>query len=160
MNPVRIIGIGSPFGADTLGIMAAKRLSDSNLVDRFPPGTLSIRVCDRPGVGLLDEIRDAELAILIDAARFGGHTGEIRRFTEKDIEGAVTVRSSHDLGVAETLALGRSLAALPPELVLYGIEIGPEGCPKGLDEITTEGIASLKNAIEADIGTYRQLTGH
>ncbi len=160
MIPVRIIGIGSPFGADTFGMMATEQLSDSGLVNRFPPGLVSIQVCDRPGVGLLDVIRDAELAILIDAARFGGHLGEIRRFTDQDISSAVTVCSSHDLGVAETLALGQSLAALPPGLVLYGIEIGPEGCLDGPDEITTDWIIWLKNAIETDISDYRQLTSH
>jgi len=154
MTAVRILGIGSPFGADTLGMMAAAKLRASGLSNDYPAGMVSIDICDRPGVGLLDELRGIDLAILIDAARFGAHTGQIRRFGDQDIEDAVTVTSSHNLGVAEALALGRSLNTLPP-VILYGIEIGPEGHAGATAEIAPEDMAWLKTAIQSDIATHR-----
>lgn len=157
MKPVRIIGVGSPFGADALGLAASERLRADGLADDYPSGLVSIVICDRCGVGLLEEIRDAGLAILIDAARFGAVPGHIRRFGNREIEEAEAITSSHALGVAEVLALGRSLDALPLRLILYGIEIGQEENTNGIFEIPETEITRLKNAIKADISVYAGL---
>lgn len=154
MKPVRIIGVGSPFGPDALGLAAAERLRADGLTKDYPYGWVSVEVCDRCGVGLLEEIRDAGLAILIDAASFGATPGHIRRFGERDIECTESVTSSHGLGVAEVLALSRSLDALPPKLILYGIEIGQAPASDGIFEIPEREITELRNAIKADISAY------
>ena len=63
--------------------------------------------------------------IVVDAVVSGSPPGAIYRFDAHDA--GVPVRfsrskSSHGLGVAEALALGRLFQELPPFLIIYGIE--------------------------------------
>lgn len=137
MTPVRILGIGSPFGDDQAGWLAIKALECSGRLDRLPPGHVSVVALDRPGMSLINYLNGAALAIIIDALRGSGPCGMIRRFDSAawpEDSGAV---SSHAFGVFSALALARELGCLPPKLVLYGIEVaqsfpGPRHCAASL----------------------------
>ncbi len=117
MTPVRIIGIGSPFGADRAGWLAVARLAARN----DWPRPVEWRTLDRPGTALLDHLSGADHVILIDALLDGG-AGTVRRLQPSELKRTAPL-SSHGAGVAETLDLGRTLGLLPPRLDILGIPV-------------------------------------
>ncbi len=126
---VRIIGIGQEFrGDDTAGLLVARRLREMLAKPSAPASVWSqVQVLESSGsiCDLLDAWQETEVVILADAVRSSGRTGEIYRFPLH--EGPLPVElcpapSTHLGGVAQAVALAGVLQALPPYLVVYGIE--------------------------------------
>lgn len=117
---VVVIGIGSPFGADTLGWQVIEQLKSQqpSLSDN-----IRLETCDRPGTLLLDYMKGVTKAILVDAVE-GGRSGTITTINKDQMLQQDSMHSSHRLGVAETIALGEKLGLLPDVLVLMGVETG------------------------------------
>jgi hydrogenase maturation protease len=125
-TPVRILGIGSPFGDDRFGWRVAEALRQTGVCERYPPGLVSVAACDRPGSLLLELMEGAELALLVDAVQAGAAVGTLLRLEGEQIAAACGPISSHGLGVASALALGRALGCLPEHVVLWGVEAGEQ----------------------------------
>lgn len=124
-HTVTIIGVGSPFGTDQLGWFAVDWLERSELCKRFSDLQLNYYQADRPGALLLEQLHDADAAIIIDAMQSGSSFGTLRTFTLEEVLRQHTgLVSSHAFGVGESLALGASLGALPRLLMIVGIEMG------------------------------------
>ncbi len=121
--PLRVIGIGSPYGGDTVGWQAIIRLRED--IDRFPPGT-ELQALDRPGSTLIPLLEKSKTVVLIDAMQSNQHPGTIQRLKLNDLLLGATQPSSHSLGVAEALALAKVLGTLPETLLIYGIEASDE----------------------------------
>jgi hydrogenase maturation protease len=116
----RVIGVGSPFGADRLGWLAIERLAG-----RLPPGCELIKL-DRPGSSLLVHLRDSARAVVIDAVMRDDAPGSASLLSLDELERLPAPPSSHGFGLAQTLALGASLGELPPEFHLIGIHTGAD----------------------------------
>ena len=116
----RIIGIGSPFGADQAGWRAIDLLADSGLAD------CELIKLDRPGSDLLRYFEDAQDVVLIDAVLTDQAPGSVVRLARDDLSLAACRTSSHGFGVAEALQLAERLELLPPHLLLIGIQVGPD----------------------------------
>ncbi len=144
MSALRIIGIGSPFGGDGIGWDAIDALEHSGLAARYPSARVETFRCGSPATGLLPLLAGVDAAILIDAVVSGAAPGTLHRIDLDQLDEATRQISAHDLGVAETLALARTLGMLPENLLIYGIEAGGKG-----EE--AEGIAALISAIADDI---------
>lgn len=151
MTGVRVIGIGSPFGDDRIGWTVVEALQASNVLKRFPAGSVDACCCDRPGGGLLMLFKDVSAAVVIDAMISGAPLGTVRRFAENEAEPGHGFLSSHGIGIAETLALGRVLNLLPATLVLYGIEGRHVVGETGLAPQVCAAIPELLHAVEADL---------
>lgn len=124
-HTVTIIGVGSPFGADQLGWFAVDWLERSELSKRFSDLQLNFYQVDRPGALLLEQLHDADAAIIIDAMQSGSSFGTLRTFTVDEVLRQHTgLVSSHAFGVSESLALGATLGELPRLLMIVGIEMG------------------------------------
>jgi hydrogenase maturation protease len=116
----RIIGIGSPFGADQAGWRAIDLLGDAGL-----PHTELIKL-DRPGSELLRYFEDAPEVVLIDAVLADQTPGTAVRLDQHALSLAACRTSSHGFGVAESLQLAERLELLPARLLLIGIQVGPD----------------------------------
>lgn len=110
-----ILGCGNPDRSDdAAGLLVVQRLCQLGVEAREHPGEM---------LALMDAWSGAPEVILIDAVVSGAAPGEIRRW-----DGAAPLPrepfrcSTHALGVAEAVELGRALDRLPPKLILYGIE--------------------------------------
>jgi len=123
VTPVRIIGIGSPFGDDQLAWHIVETLQQDAHFPQLQQQQLSFIKADRPGAGLLELMQGADLVILIDAMKSGARQGTIRRFEEHEIEDLTVPLSSHGFGVTAALTLAQALNAMPKKLILYGIEV-------------------------------------
>lgn len=132
MPKARIIGIGSPFGDDSLGLRAIDLIERSGMLLDYPPGRVELMRLDRPGPALVHRLRDLELAVLIDAMRSGAPAGTVRELAPAELEVLVKPVSSHGFDLGATLHLARALGALPRHLRVLGIEMArpPESDPR------------------------------
>ena len=120
MSRLRVIGVGSPFGMDRIGLLAAERLL--GMRDRLPEGA---EVClrDRPGMALLEDFEGADGVVILDAVR-GGRAGRIRCLDPGALQALASPASTHGFGVAEVLALAVALGRMPERVRLIGVETG------------------------------------
>jgi hydrogenase maturation protease len=125
---MRIVGIGSPFGFDQLGWRVIERMRADGGQRFLGVDGDQLLALDRPGPGVLAAIGDSRAAILIDAIE----DDTLRRGTVVCLDGRHLPTggghaSSHGLGLAEALALGRALGELPAQLAVVGMAAGGEG---------------------------------
>jgi hydrogenase maturation protease len=105
-------------GDDAAGLLAAAFLRT-----RVPDGVAVVCGSADP-VALFDAWEGAERVWLIDAVMSGAAAGTVHRI---DVRGEALLprprcRSTHGLGVAEAVELGRTLGRLPQSLIVFGIE--------------------------------------
>ena len=149
---IRIIGIGSPFGDDAAGLIAARQLAAA------PPSDTEVVEADRPGTTLIQLLDGADAVILIDAAHSGAPPGTVHDLDLRALpQPTIGLVSSHDLGVIEAVQLaitlgrcslrGRVLAieTQPPDESL----IPPRGSIGGLS-------ATTRAAVERAVDRARQ----
>jgi len=118
-KPVLIIGVGTAYrNDDAAGLIVAERLKA-----RLPEGASAI-IHEGEGVSLMEQLADAEAAVLIDAMCSGAEPGTIRRFDAgaQSPPAQMFRHSTHAIGIAEAIELGRALRKLPRRLIVYGIE--------------------------------------
>ena len=119
MPRIAVIGIGNPDrGDDAFGRVVAARLRG-----RLPEHMHLIEQ-DGEATALLDQLGDADAAILIDAAVSGGEPGQIRRFDAacEPLPAAKFGLSTHGFGLAEAIELARILGKLPSRCIVYAVE--------------------------------------
>lgn len=143
-----VVGLGSPFGDDQVGWRVADALERGP--DRACVWVLRL---DRPGPALLDAIAGRAEAILVDAAATGSSPGTVHRLDTEDILTAPPVASSHGLGLAHALRLGRALGILPPRLTLFLVSIDPHLA----EEPDTRLSPSVQAAVEPLVARIRRL---
>lgn len=116
----RIIGVGSPVAGDDLGWAAIAALEAAGL-----NRCADLLCLDRPGPSLLDHLQDRSAVILIDAMQAGLPPGSVRVLSAAALITSAHPPSSHDLGLAEALALACALGCIPDRLYVIGVETGP-----------------------------------
>jgi hydrogenase maturation protease len=126
MKSIRILGVGSFFGADQIGLLVIKRIK-AKILSHPISEIIDVEYYDRPGFHLIELVKDAKEIHLIDAMLSGKDEGFIHRHTDISIfESLDQSFSSHGYGLAEALQLAKSLDSLPEKLVIHGIEISKE----------------------------------
>ena len=107
-----VVGIGNADrGDDAAGLLVADR------IERWP-------VVSRSDCSDLIDIWDGhDDVVVVDAMRSGSTVGTVTRLdVAHDPVPVRTFGSSHSVGLAEIVELGRVLHRLPERLVVYGIE--------------------------------------
>lgn len=151
MSRIKVLGIGSPFGEDQAGWKAADLLSQRPALRAVGHDQLCIERHDRPGVRLLELMRGDSVVYLIDAVMSGGLPGSLYRLEDMDIDQADCNLSSHAIGVAQTVQLGRALEQLPPSLIFYGIEITQPLSRSGFSSVVNLAVDKLVQQLETEI---------
>lgn len=130
-STIRVIGIGSPFGADRLGPDVVQVLAQDPELQRY--AELEFHTLDRPASGLQALLQGCGQVILIDALATASVNPSLRgRVVEPDARDLAPDRtglSSHAAGVAEVLALHQALQdendALPrPTIHIFALDTG------------------------------------
>jgi hydrogenase maturation protease len=159
MTPVRVLGLGSPFGDDRLGWIAVENLMLSDGFRALPEGFVSAQICDPVGNNLLESMRGANLAILIDAAQSGAAAGTIRRLDAQNLEDGSEPCSSHGFGLSATLALGRALNDLPQNVILFLVEIPAAARCGPTDDLSAPVAMAIPGLVAAVLSEITQLAG-
>lgn len=144
---IRIIGIGSPFGDDRLGWVAAEMLR-ALVPLHSAAGPIEILVLDRPGSALLSQWQNTDTLILIDAIRSGQTPGSLHCIAADRIGDNSPMTSSHGFGVAAALDLARALGELPDRCQVCGIEIDPAYAGEELSPAARAALPELVHRIE------------
>ncbi len=119
-NPrIRIIGLGSPHGDDQVGWNVIEHLQ------QLPDISAELLRLDRPGPALLNYLSNCDKAILVDACDAGWQPGEVKHLTLAELLTCAELqqRSSHQLGLAETLQLAVTVDHPLPEIECYLIQL-------------------------------------
>jgi len=146
---IRVIGIGNELrGDDGAGIVAARH------VRSLAPAGIDVLEQSGECGALLEAWKDADLVILIDAVRSGAPAGTIFRLdASHDPPPHDYFRhSTHDLGVADAVELGRALHSLPQRLVLYGIEGESFEMGAGLSVAVSEVVGTVARRVADEFG--------
>lgn len=125
MKPIRVIGVGSPFGQDNVAQHVVEALQQNARLTDLPQ--LAIQYHDRPGLYLVELMQGAAEVHIIDAVQSDDPPGTVYQIDDWQQLVGQTRFSSHDIGVAEALQLADSLQLLPPKLVIHGVAIGESG---------------------------------
>ena len=114
-----VIAVGNPLRADDgAGVEVVRRLAG-----RVPAAVRLIELGGEPAE-LLDAWNELGTAVLVDAVRTGGEPGTVHSFdaSTEPLPARTGSASTHGLGLAEALELGRALGRLPARVVVVGIE--------------------------------------
>ncbi|MCL5677123.1 MAG: hydrogenase maturation protease, partial [Firmicutes bacterium] len=107
------------------------------------------------GLAVLPLLAGTGKVILVDAMMSGAQAGVVRRYAAPDLVPLDGWRfSTHQLGLAEALQLGRQLQpeTLPRELVVVGIEIPPpQRFHLGLSRAVAEAVPRAVEIILGDL---------
>jgi len=133
LTNIRVIGIGSSFGADRLGREIVQQLERDIELQDFIPERLTFCALDRPGTGLLALLNNSDRVVLIDALVVDNKTEsrreQIIEIKAEDLaEGDINL-SSHAIGIREALVLHRSMENTPASkpssgIVVFGLDAG------------------------------------
>ena len=144
---VHIIGVGSPFGDDRFGWVAAETLRRSAVIGDVPAGRIEISILDRPGAMLPLRWRQTDIVILLDAVRSGATTGTRHYLDARDLSGAGVLYSSHGLGVVSAVELAAVLGYMPSRLMLRGMEVDASWTGFSLSPSVTATLPSFVAAV-------------
>jgi hydrogenase maturation protease len=103
-----VLGIGQSLRGDDAAGLAAVRVWQQS----YPQSAQKVLVelCELPGLALLDRLESFRAAILVDAVHAGATPGRLYCLGPDELSAFTSdAQSAHGWGVAETLALGRSL---------------------------------------------------
>ncbi|BFU88889.1 MAG: Hydrogenase maturation protease [Nitrospira sp.] len=120
-SSIRIIGLGNELrGDDAVGLLAARRLRQA------VGNRAEVIEAEMVGVDLMELMKGAHVAILIDAARSGQAPGTVHRLDASDspISNQLFPCSSHVIGTVDAMELARTMGILPARVLVYGIEAG------------------------------------
>ena len=145
--PVRIFGIGSPFGDDRVGWLAVEELRG-----RFDSAEVDISAHDRPGLRLVTLMQGAAQVVLVDAVKSGAAPGSLHRLEGEAILKAVArYTSTHGFGLAEALQLAQRLGELPEKIVLWGVEAGSLAAGDDLSPAVREALPRLIDGVVGEV---------
>lgn len=116
---ILVLGLGNPDrGDDGVGAMVVRALGG-----RLPA---DIVLLSRNGdmLSLIEEWAGFDALVCVDAAAPKGTPGRIHRIdlTVEDLPPDASFTSSHALGLAEAIALARTLQAAPWDIIVYAVE--------------------------------------
>ena len=145
-----VIALGNRFrGDDGIGPFVADRLNG-----RLHACTI-VEGCD-DAMALVSAWESAALAVVIDAAVSGAAPGTIRRLEAgaQPLPRDLARCSSHGLGLAEAVELGKALGRLPARLVIFAVEAGTLEPGAALSPEVTVAVNEVVRNVEAEIASF------
>ena len=114
-----LVGIGSPYGDDSVGWEIANRVAD------HVGDAIRVRCASTPAE-LLDWLDGVDVLDVCDAVASGGEIGSVFcwHWPAAEIEHA-PFGGSHDLSLPAALALAETLGRLPAHVRIWGVAIAP-----------------------------------
>jgi len=106
------------------------------------------------GLGLLHILADVDLAVLVDAADFGGRPGEIRSFTPSEVRSLRSVPlSSHEGDVLQIIALAAQLGQCPRQIAFCAVQPARIAPVQALTPAVAAGLPALAEEVMRTLRT-------
>ncbi len=148
---VVVIALGARHrGDDAIGPLVAAALRAGEPPCRIVEG------CDDT-LSLLNAWETAALAIVVDAAVGGAAPGTVHRLDGEDTPAVKDLArcSSHGLGLAEAMRLGRVLGRLPARLVVFAVEAKTFALGAALSAEVAATVPVLVQSIADEVDRFR-----
>jgi hydrogenase maturation protease len=147
---VRVIGVGSAFGDDAVGLAVVELLARRQL-----PAQITVARCELPMPDLLDALAEVEGIVLVDATRSGAPIGSVRHLRAEEVT-RTKATSSHGFGVASALLLAQTLGCPATRVEWIGIEAGPR---RWGDPLSAAVAGALPEAAALALKLAREIAG-
>lgn len=137
---VLLVGVGNEFRTDD----GAGCYVVGKVMSRLG-GRLEAKILAREGTDLIECWRGYGTVYVVDAASSGQEPGTVHRFEipGQELPKSVFCTSTHAFSLAEVIHLAKTLDALPPKVIVYGIEAGSFDHGRGLTEKVRAGADQL-----------------
>jgi len=148
-----IIALGNPFrGDDGVGTAVTNSLKDQ-LED-----CLFIKGQD-DSLAIINAWENANLTVIIDASSPDKTPGKITRLAidAQPLPRDLASCSSHGLGLAEAIELGRALGKLPGRLLIYAVEAESFEHGAALSPSVMAAVKDVVQKIKIDVTTFTKL---
>jgi len=145
-----IIALGNRFrGDDGIGSVVASSLREQLENCTFVEG-------QDDSLAIINAWENANLAVIIDASSPDKTPGNITRLEVDDqpLPRDMASCSSHGLGLAEAIELGRTLGKLPDQLVIYAIEAESFDHGTVLSPKVIDAAQIVTHEIKSDVSTF------
>ena len=153
---VLLVGIGNEFRTDDGAgcYVAGKIMSRGN-------GRLAVKILEREGTDLIECWRGYETVYVVDAAMSGSEPGTVHRFEipGQEIPKSVFCASTHAFGLADVIHLAQTLDALPPKVIVYGIEAESFEHGRGLTGKVKAAADKLAEELSGEINSFLEREG-
>lgn len=147
MNPVVVLGIGNRLmGDDGIGVRIVEALAQDNTMKniRFAAGETDIEYC-------LDELADADRAIIVDAAFLGDEPCAVNVVGLKDVlEQRRDARTFHDFDLIHGMKINNMLK----EGILVTVEVRSVSFATELSPVMEDRFEELVCMVKAAITSY------
>lgn len=150
---VVIIGVGNLYRRDdSAGILAGRRVYESLR------GEVKLYDSIRDTLDLINAWRDADVAVLLDAASTGAPVGTVREIQVGDevLPETALRASTHSLNVSEAIELSRALGALPGSLTILAIEGVDFGMGTELSPLVEQAITGVAEEVAGRVRAVLQ----
>lgn len=111
MNNILVLAIGSPYEGDNIAWKLVEKIKNSDNLNSRIARLVTLEISDRPGIDLLNSLYSVDHVILIDTVI--GATVPAAWYEESAFCYLQKPVSCHEIGLAETLKIGRELGGLP-----------------------------------------------
>ena len=148
-----MIGVGNALrGDDAAGLAVARQ------VRATAPAWITVLEHSGEPASLLELLRDARAAVVVDAIASGMAPGTVRRIDARraPLPAALGSASTHGIGVAEAIELGRALDRLPDRLVLFCVEGEDFGHQQGVGPEVERSLVAIAAAVTAEATALRE----
>ena len=135
MTSVVVVGIGREMRGDDAAGLKIVRQWQSMFPETAGRPDVRVELIETPSTALLEAMRGARVAVLVDAVRGGGPPGSVHVLEAAELSAYGSgSRTAHGWGVGETLALARAVdpGAFPARVTVVGIEVGDVVVGSGL----------------------------
>jgi hydrogenase maturation protease len=150
-----LIGVGNAYRRDdAVGLIATRALRP------VIGAACTIREESGEGATLMEAWSDAEVVVLLDAAKSGAQPGTIVRLDAGagPLPAHFFHYSTHAFGVAEAIELARTLGRLPGRLVVFGVEGADFTAGEELSPPVARAVPQLVDAVLDELRVLGVLT--
>jgi hydrogenase maturation protease len=149
---VVVVGVGNAHRSDdAAGLAAARRLADLLPAD--------VHVAAVPGglTALLEAWEGAAAVVLVDAVRSGAPAGTVHRHdaSARPLPATLATTSTHGLGLPQAIEIARKLGALPPRVLVWGVEGRSFQPGATLSREVAEALPALVERVCAEVAALR-----
>ena len=153
-DAIVVIGVGQSLRGDDAAGPAVVQLWADQYPESASHPAVRIELAGLPGLGLLDLIYDTREVVIVDALHADLAPGTLVILSETDLEtfGAGSA-TAHGFGVAETLALGRSLEPerMPSQITLIGIQVATMDLGAGLSPPVQDALPGAARLLQEQV---------
>jgi hydrogenase maturation protease len=151
-----VFGLGSPFGEDRLGWLAAEQLGR----DLAHHPQVVVDTLNQPNNLFVHPLDPEALLIFVDAMVSGRDPGSVRQFSAAQLETATQRVSSHGMDLKTTLDLLTAMGFPPAQIRVLGVEIAgaevlvdAQALPAALSDAVQTVCAHVESLVEDWLST-------